>query len=41
MKNELSGLKLRVQKVLDYVESMRLTQKLQDFLKQFMKRYQM
>ena len=41
MKNELSSLKLRFQKVLDFVESMRLAQKLQEFLKPFTKRYQM
>lgn len=41
VKNELSSLKLRFQKVLDFVESMRLAQKLQEFLKPFTKRYQM
>lgn len=41
VKNELSSLKLMFQKVLDFVESMRLAQKLQEFLKPFTKRYQM
>ena len=33
VKNELSSLKARFQKVLDFVESMKLTQKLEEFLK--------
>ena len=33
VKNELSSLKMRFQKVLDFVESMKLTQKLEEFLK--------
>lgn len=33
LKNELSSLKLRFQKVMDFVESMKLTQKLEEFLK--------
>lgn len=33
VKNELSSLKLKFQKMLDFVESMRLTQKLEEFLK--------
>ena len=41
VKNELNSLKVRFQKVLDFVESMRLAQKLQEFLKPFTKRYQM
>ena len=41
VKNELNSLKMRFQKVLDFVESMKLTQKLQEFLKTFTKRYQM
>ena len=32
VKNELNSLKMRFQKVLDFVESMELTQKLQEFL---------
>ena len=33
VKNELNSLKMRFQKVLDFVESMKLTQKLEEFLK--------
>lgn len=33
VKNELNSLKVRFQKVLDFVESMKLTQKLEEFLK--------
>lgn len=33
MKNELNSLKMRFQKVLDFLESMKLTQKLEEFLK--------
>lgn len=33
VKNEMSSLKLKFQKVLDFVESMKLTQKLEEFLK--------
>ncbi len=41
VKNELNSLKMRFQKVLDFVDSLKLTQKLQEFLKPFTKRYQM
>lgn len=41
VKNELNSLKMRFQKVLDFVESMKLTQKMEEFLKPFTKRYQM
>ena len=33
MKNELSSLKVKFQKVMDFVESMKFTQKLEEFLK--------
>ena len=36
-KNELGNLKAKFQKVLDFIESLKLTQKLQEFLKQRVK----
>ena len=39
--NELNSLKSKYKKVLEFIDSLKLTQKLQEFLKTFTKRYQM
>lgn len=41
VKNELNSLKSKYKKVLEFIDSLKLTQKLREFLKPFTKRYQM
>ena len=39
--NELNSLKSKYKKVLEFIDSLKLTQKLEEFLKPFTKHYQM